>query len=541
MERLDPQVSKCGSVEGTVWYRINQAPDGTLALAVKAADFAPVLRVYQQHPSSIEELTCASAKSGAEAAVAFQPTRGNTYLILVGRRTGTADAAFTLTAKLFLPPANDTAVGAKRIGKLPGRVSGATLGATSDDADPSRCGIAGGTVWYALPHTSSDRIAVTLRAHGNLDAAMAVVRGIRSRVGIVGCGSTNERGVLQGLVSLDRDASYAIVVGQQSGSKPGDFTLDVVGSAPPERAPGRHLTAEHVASTLNGLTDVNDIWWMHCEPGDTYNIALASAADVSLSLKLKGKRGAIRTLGKGGYTAFTPGPDGGGRYVLEVQAPASLKTVSYHLVVREAGVDDLGVGLELPNLKTMHGSLAPQRADLVDLYHFDVEKLSEVRIGLSTSGGYEVVLMRDNGGRVGSSRSEIATRLDRGRYVVAVRSAAGRPAAGYGLSLVIRSLTSMTLTTSAREVLPGTAFTITPVVAPSPNGGSVKLQIDRFDPLTGWHFHRIYRIAPGASLSWTPPAAGRWRVRASYLGTLQFSPSRTAYVALLVAKPLPTP
>ena len=149
--------------------------------------------------------------------------------------------------------------------------------------------------------------------------------------------------------------------------------------------------------------------------------------------------------------------------------------------------------------------------------------------------------MRDDGTKVGASTSEVAERLNRGRYVVAVRSSAGGGTGRYDLSLVIRSLTSMALTTSAREAPPGTAFTITPAITPQPNGGSVKLQIDRFDPLTGWHFFRILRLAPGASLTWTPPAAGRWRVRASYLGTLQFSPSRTGYVFLLVAKPLPAP
>ena len=30
VERLDPQVSQCGRIESTVWYRIDQAPDGTI-------------------------------------------------------------------------------------------------------------------------------------------------------------------------------------------------------------------------------------------------------------------------------------------------------------------------------------------------------------------------------------------------------------------------------------------------------------------------------------------------------------------------------
>ena len=66
------------------------------------------------------------------------------------------------------------------------------------------------------------------------------------------------------------------------------------------------------------------------------------------------------------------------------------------------------------------------------------------------------------------------------------------------------------------------------------------MQVDRLDPLTGWQFNRIIRIrAPGGSVTWTPPAPGRWRVRASFLGTVRSSPSRSPYVALLVARPLP--
>ena len=34
VERLDPQVSKCGRIEATVWYRIEAAPDGTIGVLV---------------------------------------------------------------------------------------------------------------------------------------------------------------------------------------------------------------------------------------------------------------------------------------------------------------------------------------------------------------------------------------------------------------------------------------------------------------------------------------------------------------------------
>jgi hypothetical protein len=64
------------------------------------------------------------------------------------------------------------------------------------------------------------------------------------------------------------------------------------------------------------------------------------------------------------------------------------------------------------------------------------------------------------------------------------------------------------------------------------------LQIDRFDPLTGWHFNRELRVSVGARVSWRPPAAGRWRVRARFLGTSTSSASRSGYAYVLVARPI---
>jgi hypothetical protein len=55
-------------------------------------------------------------------------------------------------------------------------------------------------------------------------------------------------------------------------------------------------------------------------------------------------------------------------------------------------------------------------------------------------------------------------------------------------------------------------------------------------------FPRPASAAPPAvsgSFTWTPPALGRWRARATFIGTLGFSPSPSGYVSLLVAPPLP--
>jgi hypothetical protein len=67
--------------------------------------------------------------------------------------------------------------------------------------------------------------------------------------------------------------------------------------------------------------------------------------------------------------------------------------------------------------------------------------------------------------------------------------------------------------------------TLAPATTIAVNGW-IELQVGRFDPLTGWQFHRLCRVRAR-------------RARASDLGTLRFSPSRSGYVYVLVATPLP--
>jgi hypothetical protein len=80
----------------------------------------------------------------------------------------------------------------------------------------------------------------------------------------------------------------------------------------------------------------------------------------------------------------------------------------------------------------------------------------------------------------------------------------------------------------------GATLRITPVVSPSPTSGIVTLEIDRFDPLSGWHFHRLLRLRVGESTSWRPVAEGRWRLRATFHGAPHSSPSRSPYEHVLV-------
>jgi hypothetical protein len=539
VERLDPQISQCGQIDGTVWYRIDQAPDGTVALTVQGAGVAPVLRVYSVVKSGIKELDCASGAAGTSAEVAFDTTRGSSYLVLVGRKRSTPDGAFELNAKLFLPPANDTRREAAPYGTLSTKVTGSTLGATTDSNDPRSCGLAGGTVWYTVVPVRAQRLVLQLHATGDLDAAVAVVRHIRSEYDTVACGKTDAKGDAALAWDVERGVSYLVAVGQRRGSPPGDFTLDVLAASGREALPGSQLPSGGIGSTVNWLTDVNDIYWTTLVAGRTYRLAFQSTACATLILR--DKRREIASYACSEYTTFTPGPDGGGRYSLDVVAPSRSTTATYRLQVAAAGADDVGEGLELRNLSTAHGSLTPSRVDVVDLYHFDVAQASDVRLRLGEAAGarFNVTLLTDTGARIGNSDRQLRLRLRPGHYVAAVRGDVGSPSGRYTLGLVVRQLTKTTLTDFAANVPPGTAVTFTVGTSPAPEGGVLELEIDRFDPLTGWQFSRLIRVSVrGGSVSWTPPALGRWRARARFLGTLAFSPSESAYVAVLVGNPL---
>jgi len=536
VERLDPQKSQCGTVDSTVWYRVDKAPDGTISVSLKGAGLAPVLRVYNVTKNGISELDCATAKASQSAKVVWETTRGNSYLILVGKKPGTADAAFTLNAQLFLPPANDSARQATKLG-IHANVRATTLGATHDDSDPNGCSLAGGTVWYSIAPGKAARVVLRLHAEGDLDAAAVVLEKVRSQTNELGCVRTDRNG--DGILAwdVDKGARYLVVVGQRSGSPPGEFTLRALPAQPREVAPGRKLRAGVAGSRVDWLTNVNDIWWTTFRPGTTYRIAFSSAGCAGLSVH--GKGGLQRSFQCSGYMTFTPGPDDGGRYVFEITAPSRVGSVSYRLRVVPAAADDVGVGLELANLSTVHGTLAPNNGDVVDIYHFDVSSLSDVRVDLAGGGGASITLLTYGGARLGTSIDRVERVLGPGHYVAAVRGSLGSGPSAYRLTLVVRRVTHTSLSVSSAQITPGSSATFTVSVSPQPSGGRVRFEIDRFDPLDGWQFFRMITLSrAGGSLSWTPPAPGRWRARASYLGTVEFSPSRSGYATVLVARPI---
>jgi hypothetical protein len=538
VERLDPQVSPCGRIEGSVWYRLRQAPDGTLGFSVQGAGLSPVVRVYHPTKQELEDVDCSAAGQGQPAAVTFVPRRGDTYLVMVGRRPGTPAEPFAISTKLFLPPANDGIREAKRLGPLPLDVAGTTIAATSEDTDPTGCGLAGNTVWYSLTPSAGQRILLRMHAAGSFDAAVVVLQKVRSQITEVACGQTNATGDLVVAWDTAKRSSYLIAVGTREGATPGDFTLKA--NAPPtrEKAPGLALSTGQVRATVNWLSDPNDFFWTTFSAGTTYRIAFTSSC---AHLTVMGPYAELKSIGCNGFTTFTPGPDGAGRYVFEVTAPHHEGTIAYHLVVLKAGMDDMGLGRLAQNLHTVHGALTPSSGDVVDLYHFNVtgETAQDTRLRLGTKphAGIELELYDDTGYEIASSGQQIRENLDPGRYVFAVRSHFTQPGGRYEVWLVIRSLTKTTLTLPKAEVPLGTTLSPTISITPAPDMGGVTYQVDRLDPLEGWVFSRMVTTQVGKPIYWAPPAQGNWRIRARYLGSLKFSPSVSEYAHLSVTAP----
>ena len=113
----------------------------------------------------------------------------------------------------------------------------------------------------------------------------------------------------------------------------------------------------------------------------------------------------------------------------------------------------------------------------------------------------------------------------------------------YRLSRLTRTITRTRVLVNGErsaEVAPGRTVAIGVHVAPGVDG-PVTVDVERFDPLAGWQFYtRFRRSASGgsASIAFTPPSVGRWRVHATYDGTRRAAPSGPSTASFVVAEPL---
>jgi hypothetical protein len=482
-------------------------------------------------------------------------------------------SALVVGAAILQPPAagaaaptNDLRAGATPLGALPATASGTTEGAgVEDDPSPSCSGLRGG-LWYRLDTVRRGPVFVRLEALGDLEAVLVVYRRGRSELTPILCRTTDKAGVSALAFRASRNASYLILVGQRLRSAAGRFRLSVLRPERPARPPGDALPEGGVNATVDALRDPDDAWSVDLPRGSMYRINLVSRGRRCLPLALYRPTARsfaldrpIRTQRCGRYLAFTPGPDGGGRYSLLVRPERGRRGAqSYRLEVARAEPDDTAPGFELGNGVARTGSLDGAGIDVVDLYRFAVPRAGELTtIDLRTAkdSRFDVLVMRLSGERVlceCSARGRVAVRreLAPGHYYVAVRSRE-RSRGSYGLTVLVRSImTTDVLISGSRFVESDLGVPVTiaaRVAAPGP-GGVVRLQLDRLDPLAGWQFFlrlplRVDATGVGTA-SWLPPSIGHWRLRARFLGTRFSSTSASRTVRLLVSEPLeaePTP
>jgi hypothetical protein len=457
------------------------------------------------------------------------------------------------------PPPNDNRANAQALDQPPVTVSGTTVGATHDAKDPSPfCATVDATVWYQLNAETTQRLVLRLTAAGDLDAVVAVYELRRSRLIQQACDVTDDNGKAALSFNEQSGATYLILVGSLPSSVDGNFRFTLFPPEPLSTPPGTPLPRHGVKSTVDPLVDFDDAWSVALKPGATYRVNLVPLGDhcVSLALYRPGTRSFSGTrpfhyFGCGGYLLLTPRPEEAGRYSLLVSATGTRSVVErYRLQVVPAGPDDTAPGIPIENRQTRRGSLSGRGVDVVDLYRFSLRDKSDVRLRLRTreTRSFDLLLVRENGRRLecacGESGSvEIELQLFPGRYYVAVRSrrfSGGR----YALALLSRTITSTELLISGTRhatAQPGQSVVISVAVAHT-SAGRVNVEVDRFDPLAGWQFARLFRTrvdaAGRAQISWLPPSQGRWRASAVYFGTIVASPSRSAAATLVVAPPL---
>jgi hypothetical protein len=435
-------------------------------------------------------------------------------------------------------PSNDNRVDAIKV-HPPESVTGTLVEATLETTnDFSNCAGTDSSVWYHF--TAPDRGAIVLQfdAAGEMDSTVDLYKHVRSKLDFVDCGATDADGkttLEDG--GLTPGADYAIRVGNQTGSVPDTFKLQVlVPTAPPE-PPGRHLPDKGIKNHVDRVLNPGDAYWTRMHAGRTMRLSLRTDHCTSLEVFGPGTKSfentvPLKMLPCGGYSLFTPTQTG--RHFLVVRAARGRDVQHYKLRVAPARLDDTTPGVLIHNHARILGSVNGG-IDTRDLYRFDVVRRSALTLKLA--GSPTLTLVRDDGVRMGSGNL-ITRHVRAGRYYVAV-SGDGK----YTLRLALRTITRAALLVNGRHLAtigPKSAARLLLRVRPAV-GGPGLITVERLDPIQGWQFLRTFHptVTDGAArVRFHPPTVGRYRMYAMFLGTRNAAPSSTGLARLLVQRPL---
>jgi len=455
---------------------------------------------------------------------------------------------------------NDARTNARVLGSLPASVKGTTLGATIDPNEPSSgcTGPQTASVWYAITPATQEHVAVSLAAGGNLDATIDVYLAQRSQLQSLVCDATDTRGMAATSFTATAGMTYLIRVAPLGNSVPGTFSLDVFVPQKAASPPGPALAPRGAGGTLDRVQDTSKAYSMVMHAGTSYRINLAEETDgacVTGELYPPGTSSfdsgtPVLRLRCGGYRLFTPGVGASGRYSFLINASAGLRGPQhYYLRVAQAGPTDTAPGQFVANYAKVSGRLDGNRVDALRLFSFDVVTRSNLTLLLTApaAASFDVKLLNEQGREIacecgGTGPQTLDRQLKAGRFYAVVRASPGSRGQ-FTLLRQSRTITKTRTTIAGKvrgQAAPGQAVPIAVSVTPGV-AGPATVTIERFDPVSGWQYFRTDHatITGGsASVRFLPPASGRWRASASFVGTRTASPSVSGFATLLVAGPL---
>jgi hypothetical protein len=525
----------------TVWYRFDRDEKARIAVCLKAkGDLEAMLCAVRGGPEGSEGVGRARTDDRGDANLDFDADLDTTYYLGVIQDPESEPDAYTLGVSALARPRNDERVGAIDMGSLPSSRTGTTVGATVEDGDPA-CDEGNPSVWYRLGSPSAKRVVVHLNAESGVKTDVCALKKVRSHLLLLDDNTTDDRGLASVAFNTDIGATYFVTVARPT-KKAGRFSLVAQRPDAPPTVPGTTMQGGTGKGHLDPLANPSDAWAVDMEKGTTYRLTLVTDPDECVAMTVFKPRarnfrtGAVADeVGCAGTEFFATGPDGGGTY--PVLLTAEERETSYRLYVSPVEADDSGPGIPLESGQRMVGFVSP--ADPLDLYRFDVPGRSSVEIKLA-SKRYVDVELKDGYGRVLESldpNTMEVHELDTGTYYLAVTPDEYR--SRYSLRLMVRFVTTTWLTvdgTSSVTIGPGESVYLQTSTVPYPGEAVTEVQADFFDVASGkWVFRNLWEVAPGSSMSFTPDAVGRWRVRATFYPNDVASMSRSTYCSITVS------
>src|SRR5262245_25260649 len=150
---------------------------------------------------------------------------------------------------------------ARSLGYAPATVRGmADAGNPEQGAPVPSCAAVAGVQWYTVRAPHRGPLVARLRAHGNLDAVVAVYRVVRNKRTPVLCARTDGHGRARVAWYGYLDGSYLVGVGRLVDSEADAYTLKVLAAEQRQLPPGDPLPATIVTETVNPVLDTSDAW-----------------------------------------------------------------------------------------------------------------------------------------------------------------------------------------------------------------------------------------------------------------------------------------